>query len=161
MNLTFLLVGRMKSGPYKKLYTLYRDRLLPLGTGCGIRLCQDVEIPESRARKAPCRRQEEAEALLRHVSGTSHLIALDEKGVSLKTQDFAGRFQKIRDEGGRQLIFTIGGPDGHGAPLLARADLVLSFGALTWPHQLVRVMLAEQIYRLLTILSGHRYHREG
>jgi 23S rRNA (pseudouridine1915-N3)-methyltransferase len=86
-------------------------------------------------------------------------VLLDERGAALTSQDFASMMAGHRDAGRKTLLFSIGGADGHHPSLADRASLVLSFGALTWPHQLARIMLAEQLYRAATILSGHPYHR--
>ena len=86
-------------------------------------------------------------------------INLDERGKSLSSEDFANRIAALRDGGRRSAVIAIGGPDGHDAGLRVAAELVLSFGAQTWPHQMVRIMLAEQLYRATTILAGHPYHR--
>jgi 23S rRNA (pseudouridine1915-N3)-methyltransferase len=91
-------------------------------------------------------------------SGTA-LILLDERGKSFSSEDFAGRLALLRDGGRKALVIAIGGADGHDQSLRDQAELVMSFGLLTWPHQLVRVMLGEQLYRVATILSGHPYHR--
>ena len=87
------------------------------------------------------------------------LILLDERGKNLSSADFAERIAGLRDGGRKSLVFVIGGPDGLDDLARARPTLIVSFGALTWPHQMVRVMLAEQLYRAVTILSGHPYHR--
>jgi 23S rRNA (pseudouridine1915-N3)-methyltransferase len=86
-------------------------------------------------------------------------IVLDERGKSISSEDFARRLARLRDEGASDVAFLIGGPDGHGEELRKKAVLLLSFGSMTWPHRLVRVMLAEQIYRAVTILVKHPYHR--
>jgi 23S rRNA (pseudouridine1915-N3)-methyltransferase len=91
-------------------------------------------------------------------AGTA-LILLDERGKSFSSEDFAGRLGLLRDGGRKALVIAIGGADGHDQSLRDQAELVMSFGLLTWPHQLVRVMLGEQLYRAATILSGHPYHR--
>ena len=87
------------------------------------------------------------------------LVLLDERGKNISSEDLAERIGRLRDGGQKNLVIAIGGRDGHDAALRERAELTLSFGALTWPHQLVRIMLAEQLYRVATILSGHPYHR--
>jgi 23S rRNA (pseudouridine1915-N3)-methyltransferase len=89
----------------------------------------------------------------------SALVLLDERGKNFSSEEFAGRLGLFRDGGRKALVVAIGGPDGHDQSLRDQADLVVSFGELTWPHQLVRVMLGEQLYRAATILSGHPYHR--
>src|SRR5690606_20791956 len=116
------------------------------------------EIAESRARSTDERRREEALSLDLH-RGDAALFLLDERGRNLTSEEFGKRIGDLRDNGRRQLVFAIGGPDGHDESSRSAADLVLSFGAQTWPHQLARVMLAEQLYRAVTILSGHPYHR--
>ena len=88
-------------------------------------------------------------------------VVLDERGVALDTRDFADRLSKWRDDGASEARFLIGAADGHGDATRASADLLLSFGPATWPHLLVRAMLAEQLYRATSLLAGHPYHREG
>ena len=121
------------------------------------------EIPESRGQTADLRKAEEAqrinEALGNAGSGGAALILLDERGKALGSEAFAERIGRMRDDGKRQLIVAIGGPDGHDPALRSRADLVLALGELTWPHQIARILIAEQLYRAATILAGHPYHR--
>ena len=92
------------------------------------------------------------------IAGCSRSIALDERGKDLTTQQLAQRLEHWMQEGG-DTAFLIGGADGHAAAVLERADLVLALGRLTWPHELVRLLLVEQLYRAHTILAGHPYHR--
>uniref|UniRef100_UPI00035D10FC 23S rRNA (pseudouridine(1915)-N(3))-methyltransferase RlmH n=2 Tax=Brucella/Ochrobactrum group TaxID=2826938 RepID=UPI00035D10FC len=92
-------------------------------------------------------------------SGGAALILLDERGKTLGSEAFAAIVGRMRDDGKRQLIVAIGGPDGHDPALRSRADLVLALGELTWPHQIARILIAEQLYRAATILAGHPYHR--
>jgi 23S rRNA (pseudouridine1915-N3)-methyltransferase len=92
---------------------------------------------------------------------TSVTVVLDERGESLSSTDFAARLEAWRDRGKREARFLIGAADGHANPQRANADLLLSFGAATWPHLLVRAMLAEQLFRATSILANHPYHREG
>jgi 23S rRNA (pseudouridine1915-N3)-methyltransferase len=92
--------------------------------------------------------------------GEGILIACDERGPALASRAFAQRLERLRDEGVRRLTFAIGGADGLDGRLLARASERLAFGPQTWPHALARAMLAEQIYRAVTILSGAPYHRD-
>ena len=110
---------------------------------------------------APQRKREEASWLIAQLEAqpSSLLVLLDETGKSLASETLADTIAKKRDDGARHMVFAIGGADGHDESLKSRADLVLSFGAATWPHQMVRIMLAEQLYRCVTILSGHPYHR--
>jgi 23S rRNA (pseudouridine1915-N3)-methyltransferase len=161
MKLTIFAVGRMKSGPEMELVSRYIDRIAKTGRALGLEFDGLTEISESRAGTSELRKAEEGEkcaALLRDSS--TALILLDERGKSLPSRDFAGRLAQMRDSGTGRAVLAIGGPDGHGAELRARADLVISFGSQTWPHQLARIMLAEQLYRAITILSGHPYHRD-
>jgi 23S rRNA (pseudouridine1915-N3)-methyltransferase len=93
--------------------------------------------------------------------GGSRLVLLDERGANLGSQDFAATLGRWRDDGVREARFLIGAADGHDAPLRAEADLLIAFGAMTWPHLMARAMLAEQLWRATSILAGHPYHREG
>ena len=151
-------VGRMKAGPERELADRYFSRFAKAGPAIGLEFSGVAEIAESRARSADERRREEAAALDTH-RGDAALVLLDERGRNPASEDIAGQIAKLRDAGRKRLVFAIGGPDGHDAASRDGADMVLSFGAQTWPHQLVRVMLAEQLYRAATILSGHPYHR--
>src|SRR5690606_32756542 len=119
-----------------------------------------VETPEGRAQNPTERKREEADRLRQQLAGGAALVLLDERGKSVASQDFAGRVATLRDGGTRALLIAIGGPDGHDPSLRETAEMVVSFGAQTWPHQMVRIMLAEQLYRTATILTGHPYHRE-
>lgn len=152
-------VGRMKAGAEKELAERYFQRLAKAGPAVGLEFAGVGEASESRARTAAERRREEGQRLLEAAAGAS-LILLDERGRNLSSRQIADRLATLRDGGERRLVVAIGGPDGHDEALRRQAALCLSFGAQTWPHQLVRVMLAEQLYRVVTILSGHPYHRE-
>ena len=88
-------------------------------------------------------------------------IALDERGTALSSSELAAKLESWRDGGKREARFLIGAADGHDDAGRARADLLLSFGPATWPHLLVRAMLAEQLFRATSILANHPYHREG
>jgi 23S rRNA (pseudouridine1915-N3)-methyltransferase len=157
VKLAVVAVGRLKAGPERELSERYRERIDALGRAHGFAPVQVAEIAESRARRGDHRRAEEAAAILEKAA-SDRLVVFDERGKSLTSEAFAARLAAWREEGG-SLTFVIGGPDGLDAPVRRRADLVLSFGALTLPHQLVRVLVLEQLYRALTILAGHPYHR--
>ena len=159
MKITVHAVGRMKTGPERELADRYFERFAKSGPAVGLELAGIVEIPESRGQSADERRREEAQKLKAQLQSGSVLVLLDERGKSLSSEDLAARIGQLRDGGRKALVVAIGGADGHDKPLREQADLVLSFGALTWPHQLVRVMLGEQLYRIATILAGHPYHR--
>lgn len=159
MRLAIHAVGRMKAGPERDLVARYLDRLAKAGPAVGLELGGVNEISESQARSPEQRMREEAQKLEGAIA-ESVLVLLDERGKNLTSRDFADYISRQRDGGTRGLVVAIGGADGHDPSLRARADLVLSFGSLTWPHQLVRVLLAEQLYRASTILSNHPYHRD-
>jgi 23S rRNA (pseudouridine1915-N3)-methyltransferase len=152
MQITIAAIGRDRSGPTSELFQLYRKRCpWPVSL---------VELPLKSIEPAARRLADEADRLTQALPEGAALIALDEQGDDLASQALANRLQGFRDSGRRALGFVIGGPDGLSPDLLARADLRLAFGRQTWPHRLVRAMLAEQIYRAATITTGHPYHRE-
>jgi len=159
MRVAIHAVGRMKAGPERDLVARYLDRFAKSGPALGLEWAGVTEIPESRADTAPQRKLDEARKLREAVGQGGALVLLDETGTALGSEAFAARIGQFRDGGSRQLILAIGGADGHDPALRKEAALTLSFGAMTWPHQMVRIMLAEQLYRATTILSGHPYHR--
>jgi 23S rRNA (pseudouridine1915-N3)-methyltransferase len=159
VKISVFAVGRMKSGPEKELADRYFERFAKSGSSIGLDFAGVIETPESRAQGAPERKREEAERLRQHLVAGTTLILLDERGRNVSSEDFADYLASMRDRGQRSLVIAVGGPDGHDPSLRDSAELVLSFGAQTWPHQIVRVMLGEQLYRAVTILSGHPYHR--
>ena len=152
-------VGRMKAGPEQDLAARYFDRFAKSGPAIGLEFAGVHEIAESRGQSVDERRRDEAGRLRAQLAKGAALIALDERGKNLASSDLAQKIADLRDGGRRTVAFVIGGPDGLDTALRDEAEMSLSFGALTWPHQLVRVMLAEQLYRVATILSGHPYHR--
>lgn len=158
MRLTIAAVGRMKAGPERELLDRYVDRAAKQGRGLGLTRVEVRETAESRAARPDDRRAEEATALLDGLAERTAVIALDERGRTMESDAFAA-FLGARIDEGRDVAVLIGGADGHGEAVRARADLVLAFGAMTWPHQIVRILAAEQIYRATTILAGHPYHR--
>jgi 23S rRNA (pseudouridine1915-N3)-methyltransferase len=159
MRISLFAVGRLKTGPEKELAERYLDRFAKAGPAVGLELAKINEINESRAGNPETRKREEASALEKMLEGGAVLILLDERGKALDSPGFAALLGGIRDQGKRDLVIAIGGPDGLEPELASKAAHMLSFGKLTWPHQLVRVMLGEQLYRAVTILSGHPYHR--
>lgn len=159
MRVSIVAVGRMKQGPERELVARYLDRAISSGKPLGLTGFAVSELAESRAGSAAARKTEEAKAIAAQGAG-GVVVALDERGKMLGSEDFANRLLRWRDDGKPAVSFVIGGADGLEPGLVAGADLTLSFSPLTWPHQLVRIMLAEQLYRATTILSGHPYHRE-
>jgi 23S rRNA (pseudouridine1915-N3)-methyltransferase len=161
MRLTIFAVGRMKSGPENDLVSRYLERLAKSGRPLGLDFDGLTEIPESRAQTADLRKVDEGAKCADNLRDASDiLVLLDERGKSLTSREFAGLLARYRDEGASRVVFALGGPDGHDPGLKSRADRVIAFGNQTWPHQLARIMLAEQLYRAVTILSGHPYHRD-
>ena len=159
MRLLVIAVGRLKQGPERELAERYRERFDDIGRKLGFRGLEIHELPESRARDANTRISEEAAAISAVIPPKSVLVALDERGDNLDSGAFARNLARWRDDQAANTIFTIGGADGLSPELRRKANLKVAFGAATWPHQIVRVLLLEQLYRAATILAGHPYHR--
>ncbi|MES2198411.1 MAG: 23S rRNA (pseudouridine(1915)-N(3))-methyltransferase RlmH [Pseudomonadota bacterium] len=159
MRLVVISIGRLKQGPERELAERYRERFGDIGRKLGFRGLEIHEIAESRARDAATRISEEAAAISAAIPEKSVLVALDEHGDNIDSDRFARHLGRWRDEGIANTIFAIGGADGLSPDLRRKAKLCVAFGSATWPHQMVRVMLLEQIYRAATILAGHPYHR--
>ncbi|CAN1547338.1 COG1576 Uncharacterized conserved protein [Rhabdaerophilaceae bacterium] len=149
----------MKSGPERDLVSRYAERFRALGRGLGLDGPRIAEIAESTARRDEDRKVEEATAIESAIGSGFRRILFDERGVALDSVQFAGAVAKIRDAGAPGLALVIGGPDGLLSALGEKADQMLSFGRMTVPHQLVRILVLEQLYRASTILAGHPYHR--
>ena len=160
MRITVLAVGRMKQGPERELVARYLDRAVAGGKALGLTGFTTTELPESRAGSASARKAEEAKAIRGQLPVDAITIVLDERGKTSSSDEFARRLARWRDDGKQAVTLVIGGADGLDPAFVADADLTLSFSPMVWPHQLVRIMLAEQLYRATTILSGHPYHRE-
>ncbi len=154
MKITLLCVGRLGAAPEARLALDWAERASLTGRALGL---GPVEIVEVEARKPG--KAAEGEALLGRLDG-GHLIACDEHGEAKRSRDFAALLGRLRDDGVRRLVLAVGGADGLDKPVLAAARLRLAFGVQTWPHALVRAMLAEQVYRATTILAGGPYHRD-
>lgn len=155
MKIRIIALGRAREGPERVLFETYRARL---GWQC--------ELTELEARKGingPELVAAEGE-LIQKVLGAKPatdrmVIALDERGQNLTSRDLARKITALGDQGCRELAFIIGGADGLAQAVREQAGLLLSFGSMTWPHMLVRVLLMEQVYRAQTIIAGHPYHR--
>jgi 23S rRNA (pseudouridine1915-N3)-methyltransferase len=160
MRFVVAAIGRLKSGPERELAERYRKRAADAGRKIGIRDVEIIEIRESRARELDRRVLEESIALANILPDKAIIVALDEQGRSLDSTSLAGQLRNWRDAGAPAVAFVIGGADGLAAEVKKRAALTLAFGAATWPHQLARIMLLEQLYRVITILAGHPYHRD-
>lgn len=159
MRLAIAAVGRLKSGPERDLARRYLERIGQTGRGVGLDAPDVIELDESRARSPDQRKRDEAAALKAALDPRFAVVALDETGRHLSSEAFAAQIGRRRDDGAAGMAFVIGGPDGLSPDFLASAEMKIAFGAMTWPHKIVRVLLAEQLYRAATILAGHPYHR--
>ncbi len=159
MRISLFAVGRLKTGPEKELASRYLDRFAKAGPAIGLELARMTEVSESRASSSETRKREEAAALEKALPEGAVLILLEERGKAIDSEAFADLLGRQRDGGKRDVMIAIGGADGLDPELRKRADLTLNLGSMTWPHQLVRILIAEQLYRAVTILSGHPYHR--
>lgn len=144
-------VGKAKAGPEQELFRQYCRRLTPPPVL--------KEVEEKRPLAGPQLKAREAELLLAALPEGAVVVALDERGRDMGSVEFAGKLRDWRDGGVQDIAFLIGGADGHGDAVRERAGLLLSFGRMTWPHMLVRALLAEQLWRAHSILAGHPYHR--
>ena len=159
MRLVVVAIGRLKQGPERELAERYRERFDDIGRKLGFRGLEIHEIPESRARDAATRIAEEAAAISAVIPEKSVLVALDERGDNVDSASLRPASRPLAGRAAATTIFVIGGADGLSPELRRKAKLRVAFGSATWPHQMVRVMLLEQIYRAATILAGHPYHR--
>lgn len=159
MRLAIAAIGRLRGGPEFDLICDYSTRIRAAGRALGF---TSFEIREMETPKGVvgAKRQLLESALLDQSAGpAAKRVVLDERGAALSSEAFAGQIARWRDDGVSEIAFLIGGADGHDKSLAAKADLVIAFGKATFPHMLVRAMLVEQIYRAITILAGHPYHR--
>jgi len=159
MRIVIAAVGRLKQGPERELAERYRKRAADAGRSVGLAAFDVIEIKESRADNVERRMLEESIAIANVIPERAVIVILDERGESVSSSSFAGHLQGWRTQGRPAVVFTIGGADGLAPSLRERANLAIAFGTATWPHQLVRIMLLEQLYRAVTMLSGHPYHR--
>ncbi len=159
MRIAISAVGKLKDAEERAIVERYAKRLNGAGKSLGLGPIEIREFPESRAPGADERKRDEAARLLKDIGNGDVAVALDPLGRSMTSEAFSIFIRDTRDGGAKTCHFLIGGPDGHGDAVLTAAALKLSLGALTLPHGLARVVLAEQLYRAATILSGHPYHR--
>lgn len=155
MRVRIVAIGRARSGPEATLVQDYLTRFDRIGRGLGLGPSEVIELEARRGGQA-----EEAALVLGALKTTDPVLALDERGQTFRSPQFARKLETLRDGGSRDLTFVIGGADGLTEAVRDRATGLLSFGSMVWPHMLVRVMLAEQLYRAASILSGAPYHRE-
>jgi 23S rRNA (pseudouridine1915-N3)-methyltransferase len=161
MRLILAAVGRLGATPENLMVRDYLQRASLGGKALGLGPIDLVEIDAKKKPKdTPINKALEAEAIKAALGENLCLITCDERGELLTSRQIASRIEKLKDSGERKLVFLIGGADGLGAELIRSARFSLAFGPQTWPHALARVMLAEQIYRSVSILNGAPYHRD-
>lgn len=151
MDISILAVGKQKSGPEADLMNKYVKQ-----TRWKVSV---VEYEDKKGGAVAERMTREGEALLSRTDSATKIVVLDERGKTMSSPAFSNMMKKWQDEGVPRVAFLIGGADGHAEFVRKKADVLLAFGEMTWPHMLVRAMLAEQIYRARTIIDGHPYHR--
>lgn len=154
MKLAIVAVGKLARSPETELTKTYVERATNAGRSLGLGPFEVIEVESRKPGKSA-----EALALQPHLAD-AHVIACDEHGQSRPSRVFAEEIATLRDRGVRRLVFLIGGADGLAPEILAQANGKLAFGPQTWPHALARAMLAEQVYRAVTILAGSPYHRD-
>ena len=160
MQVTLFSVGKLKKNRTLELFEEYNKGLHGNLKLIGVHNYCIKEIPQSKESTAALRSEQEGKKLLSLVDNTTRLILLDERGENLTSREFASYLKKSIDDGVSNIIFSIGGTDGFCPQVRSRADKLISFGKLTWAHQLARIMLVEQLYRATTIILNHPYHRD-
>lgn len=156
MRLTITAISRIKAGGERDLLNDYLDRTSAAGRALGLGPAGETEIDN----RALAGKAAESAALAAAVPDGARICLMDERGKTLSSRELAQVLGRWRDDGAREAVFVIGGADGLDHTAFARPDLVLSFGPMVWPHKLARVMLAEQLYRAVSILGGSPYHRD-
>ena len=157
-----LAIGKLASrDPKSVLIDDYQKRIEQTGRQLGLRSCNIKAFEAARGLSGMAAQTQESKTLLAALPHEAVLIGLDERGKSISSEEFAASLGKWRDSGRAHLAFVIGGADGHTEALRQRCEQLWAFGRATWPHMMARVMLCEQLYRSLTILAGHPYHRAG
>ncbi|NNF78708.1 MAG: 23S rRNA (pseudouridine(1915)-N(3))-methyltransferase RlmH [Rhizobiales bacterium] len=159
MRITVCAVGRLKRAPEAELCSDYLARAEKLGRQVGLSKAEIIEVPESQNAQADARKAQEATALEAKLSPGALVICLDEHGQNVDSKEFSKIIKNAADSGTSELAFLLGGPDGLSQHLVSSAARTLCFGRMTWPHRLARVMLLEQIYRAVTLMVNHPYHR--
>jgi 23S rRNA (pseudouridine1915-N3)-methyltransferase len=159
MRILISAIGKKRSAPESALIDDYLKRMKPLGRALGIAGVSLVESEAPKGLTGDALIKREGELLLKAAPAGAPIIALDERGDNLSSESLASYLSDLRRQNVSDVAFLIGGADGHGPEIKDRAIKTISFGSATWPHMLVRVMLAEQLYRAMTILTGHPYHR--
>lgn len=159
MRVTIAAVGAAKNSAFAPIIDDYAHRIARAGPAIGVNQIDIKEVEAPRALKDGARQKAEAQLLQAAIGADAYVVALDERGKPIASEPFARLISKTRDDAVKRLVFVIGGADGLDQSLLRTASTKIAFGSMTWPHLFARAMLAEQIYRAVTILSGHPYHR--
>ena len=159
MKFHVVAIGKLKSGPEKLLAQDYAERIEATGKKAGIKALKISDWAESQRSEVALRMAEEEAQLWSGVPQSAYVIVLDERGTSHNSETFAAHLRKVLDRGVSDVVFMIGGPDGHSVATRQKANELMALGPMTWPHRLLRIMLLEQIYRSVTIMLNHPYHR--
>ena len=159
MKLRIAAIGKLKTGPEKLLAEDYAGRIAAMGKKAAVTEIKIGDWAESQKPDAAQRMSEEETQLWSAVPQGAYVIVLDERGKSHSSEAFAAHLTKLRDRGVADIVFLLGGPDGHAPTTRQKANELLALGPMTWPHRLARIMLLEQIYRTVTIMLNHPYHR--
>ncbi len=159
MKFRVAAIGKLKAGPERILAEDYAGRIAAMGKKAAVSEIKISDWTESQKPDAAQRMSEEEAQLWSSVPQGAYVIALDERGKAHTSEAFAAHIQTLRDRSISNIVFLLGGPDGHSPTTRTRANELLALGPMTWPHRLARIMLLEQIYRSVTILLNHPYHR--
>jgi 23S rRNA (pseudouridine1915-N3)-methyltransferase len=159
VKLWVFAIGSARGSSEGALCDEYLSRAIKLGRNIGFSAVHIEELSIAKARDAKSRMTDEASRLAARLPDGAHIMLLDAKGKGMTSEDFAEMLGALRDAGTRDLVFVIGGPDGLAALPGKKSGRSLAFGPQTWPHLLARALLTEQLYRAMTILAGHPYHR--
>ena len=158
MKLKVISIGQLKNNPILEIQRDYESRILSLSKSVGIKNLEIKELPISKKSSIKERQKEEAKIISQHIKQDNLNVFLDGKGENINSVDISQIISKSSFDG-KDLVFFIGGPDGFDEKIIKVANKIVSFGRVTWPHKLIRIMLLEQLYRGITILNNHPYHR--
>ena len=158
MKLKVISIGQLKNNPILEIQRDYESRILNLSKSVGIKNLEIKELPISKKSSIKERQKEEAKIISQHIKQNNLNVFLDGKGENINSVDISQIISKSSFDG-KDLVFFIGGPDGFDEKIIKVANEIISFGRVTWPHKLIRIMLLEQLYRGITILNNHPYHR--
>lgn len=158
MKLKVISIGQLKNNPILEIQRDYESRILNLSKSVGIKNLEIKELPISKKSSIKERQKEEAKIISQHIKQNNLNLFLDGKGENINSVDISQIISKSSFDG-KDLVFFIGGPDGFDEKIIKVANKIISFGRVTWPHKLIRIMLLEQLYRGITILNNHPYHR--